>query len=146
MEEIRELAAYAAQHRLQGGSMKRNSLLKPLDIILEELERCPEPDNQNELALVRAGTKRMIFDYMDRIADVEYKPGRTKQEKINHYVDLFFDGVLNKAHHNNVNKLLGRERLIRSAYLFYLSEARSQLSKTSANGTTDEDTSLTTTV
>jgi hypothetical protein len=42
---------------------------------------------------------------------------------VSHYVDLFFDEVLKKAHHNNVNRLLGRERLIRSAYLFYLREA-----------------------
>ncbi len=127
------MAVYAAQNRIQGTSRQRNSLLKPLDIILEELDRCPEPDNLNEIELIKAGTKRMIFDHLERIADADYKPGRTKQEKINHYVDLFFEEVLKKAHQGNVNKLLNRERLLRSAYLFYFSEALPTRPKTTAN-------------
>lgn len=123
MQELKELATFAAQSHIQGTSLKRNSLLKPLDIILQELDRCPAPDNEGELELVKAGTKEMIFDFLDRIAKSEYKPGRTKREKVNNYVDLFFDGVLFKAHDRKVNKLLSRERLIRSAYLFYFREA-----------------------
>ncbi len=123
MQELRAMAVYAAENRIRGNTLKRNSLLKPLDIVLSELDRCPAPDNPNELALIRAGTKEMIFDHLERIAQPGYKVGRTKQEKVGHYVDLFFDEVLKKAHHNNVNRLLGRERLIKSAYLFYLREA-----------------------
>ena len=123
MQELKELATYAAQNNIRGSTFKRNSLLKPLDIILQELDRCPAPDNTNELELVRAGTKGLIFDHLERIADAEYKPGRTKRDKVNHYVDLFFNGVLDKAHHGKVNRLLNRERLIRSAYLFYVREA-----------------------
>ncbi|MDQ2714335.1 MAG: hypothetical protein M3Z08_05455 [Chloroflexota bacterium] len=123
MQELRAMAVYAAENRIRGNSFKRNSLLKPFDIILSELDRCPAPDNLNELALIRAGTKEMIFAHLERIAQPEYKVGRTKQDKVSHYVDLFFDEVLKKAHHNNANRLLGRERLIRSAYLFYLREA-----------------------
>lgn len=123
MQELHAIAVYAAENRIRGNTLKRNSLLKPLDIILSELDRCPAPDNLNELALIRAGTKEMIFDHLERIAQPGYKVGRTKQEKVSRYVDLFFDEVLKKAHHNNVNRLLGRERLIRSAYLFYLREA-----------------------
>jgi hypothetical protein len=123
MQELKELATYAAQNTIRGSTFKRNSLLKPLDIILQELDHCPAPDNTNELELVRAGTKELIFDHLERIAKTEYKPGRTKRDKVNHYVDLFFDGVLDKAHHGKVNRLLNRERLIRSAYLFYVREA-----------------------
>ncbi len=123
MQELKELATYAAQNSIRGSTFKRNSLLKPLDIILQELDHCPAPDDRNELELVRAGTKGLIFDHLERIADSEYKPGRTKRDKVNYYVDLFFDGVLDKAHHGKVNRLLNRERLIRSAYLFYVREA-----------------------
>lgn len=123
MQELKELATYAAQNAIRGTSYKRNSLLKPLDIIIQELDLCPAPDDANELELIRAGTKELIFDHLDRIAKTEYKPGRTKRDKVNHYVDLFFDEVLFKAHHGKVNKLLNRERLIRSAYLFYVREA-----------------------
>ncbi len=141
MQELQAMAVYAAQNRIQGVSRNRNSLLKPLDIILEELDRCPEPDNLNEIALVKAGTKRMIFDHLERIADADYKPGRTKQEKISHYVDLFFNDVLGKAHHGKVNKLLDRARLLRSAYLFYFSEALPYMPKSpiAGSGSTTDD-------
>ena len=123
MQELKELAEYAANNNIRGTSLKRNSLLKPLDIILQELDRCPNPDDPNELELVRTGTKGLIFEHLERIASADYKPGRTKEGKVNHYVDLFFDEVLKKANHSKVNRLLSRERLIRSAYLVYYRQA-----------------------
>lgn len=128
MQELRELplqelAVFAQKSNIKGTSLKRNSLLKPLDIILQELDRCPNPDDKDELALIRAATKEFIFDHLERIAKDEYKPGQTKQSKVNQFVDLFFDGVLEKAHHGKVNKLLSREKLIRAAYLFWVRQA-----------------------
>ena len=123
MQELKELAEYAATNGIRGTSFKRNSLLKPFDIILQELDRCPNPDDPNELELVRTGTKGLIFEHLERIAGANYKPGRTKEGKVNHYVDLFFDDVLGKANHGKVNRLLSRERLIRSAYLVYYRQA-----------------------
>lgn len=124
---LQQLAAYAAYNSIKGSSFKRNSLLKPLDIILEELDRCPNPDDIKELELIRAGTKELIFDHLARIAKEDYKPGQTKQSKINQYVDIFFDGVLEKAHHRKVNKLLSREKLIRAAYLFWVRQAWAEI-------------------
>ncbi len=123
MQELKELAEYAATNGIRGTSLKRNSLLKPLDIILQELDSCLDPDDPNELELVRTGTKGLIFEHLERIASAGYKPGRTKESKVYHYVDLFFDGVLGKANHGKVNRLLSRERLIRSAYLVYYRQA-----------------------
>ena len=123
MQELKALAEYAVNNHIRGTSNKRNSLLKPLDIILQELDRCPKPDDSNELELVRAGTKGFIFEHLERIAGAGRKPGSTKQGKVNHYVDMFFDEVLKKAHHSKVNALLTRERLIRSAYLVYYRQA-----------------------
>lgn len=124
---LQELAVFAAQNSIKGTSFKRNSLLKPLDIILQELDRCPNPDDKKELALIRAATKELIFDHLERIAKDEYKPGQTKQSKVNQYVDLFFDGVLEKAHHGKVNRLLSREKLIRAAYLFWVRQAWAEI-------------------
>ncbi len=123
MQGLKELAEYAANNNIRGTSLKRNSLLKPLDIILQELDRCPNPDDPNELELVRPGTTGLIFEHLERIAGANYKPGRTKESKVNNYVDLFFDEVLRKANHGKVNRLLSRERLIRSAYLVYYRQA-----------------------
>jgi hypothetical protein len=124
---LQQLATYAAHNAIKGSSFKRNSLLKPLDIILEELDRCPNPDDRKELAVIRAGTKELIFDHLARIAKEEYKPGQTKQSKVNQYVDLFFDGVLEQAHGGKVNKLLSREKLIRAAYLFWVRQTWAEI-------------------
>ncbi len=53
------------------------------------------------------------------------------EEDIYTYVDLFFDGVLQEAHHRNVNRLLQRERSLRSAYLVYMRESLAAIFQTS---------------
>ena len=124
---LQQLAVYAAHNSIKGSSFKRNALLKPLDIILEELDRCKNPDDKKELAVIRAGTKELIFDHLARIAKEEYKPGQTKQSKINQYVDIFFDDVLEKDNHGKVNRLLSREKLIRAAYLFWVRQTWAEI-------------------
>jgi hypothetical protein len=117
MRELRHLAAHAAQYRIRGRSYKRNSLLKPLDIILEELERCPDPDNQNEKDFARDSSKGLIYDHVKRVAKGVH------EEAIYQYVDIFFQEVLQQAHQDSIKKVLQRERSLRSAYLVYVREA-----------------------
>jgi len=120
------MASLAAEEHIRGRSNKRNSLLKPFDIILENLEREPKQDTRD---LVRRASERDIFDHIDRIADVKYKPGRGKQEQIRKYVDFFFDDLLAKAHDGDVNRLLQRSKLMRSAYLIYYRDALPERAK-----------------
>ena len=124
MEPLQQMAALAVNAHLKGRSFKRNSLLKPLDIILENLEREPKEDVRD---LVRRASERQIFDHIDAITPAKYKPGLAKREQkmdqIRAYVDLFFDGVLAQAHRGDVNRLLQRNKLIRSAYLIYYRDA-----------------------
>jgi len=118
------MASLAAEEHLRGRSSKRNSILKPLDIILENLEREPKEDVRD---LVRRASERDIFDHIDRITEAKYKPSKIKreqkQEVIRTYVDLFFDDILTKLHANDVNRLLQRSKLMRSAYLIYYWDA-----------------------
>lgn len=114
MKELKHLAAHAAQNRIRGRSYKRNSLLKPLDIILDELERCPEPGNQNEEDFARDSSKGFIYDHVKRVARGVH------EDAIYRYVDIFFDEVLGKAHQKSIKKVLQRERSLRSAYLVYM--------------------------
>jgi hypothetical protein len=116
MIELKTLAIHAARHRIRGRSYKRNSLLKPLDFILDELDRCPDPQNPNEIEFVKTSSKGLIFEHVKRVAKGVH------EQDIYDYVDLFFNGVLKDAHHGNVNRLLQRERSIRSAYLVYMRE------------------------
>lgn len=121
MKQLGNLAYYAAEHRIRGRSYKRNSLLKPLDMILTELERCPDPDDENEIAFACMSSKGFILDHVRRIAR------GVPEEDIYHYVDLFFEEVLQDAHHGNVNQLLQRERSIRSAYLVSMRAALNEI-------------------
>jgi hypothetical protein len=52
-----------------------------------------------------------------------------KQDQIRAYVDLFFDGILEKMHEGDVNRLLQRNKLIRSAYLTYYRDALPEYTK-----------------
>jgi len=121
MDALQELAQYAASHRIRGRSYKRNSLLKPLDIILNELDRCPDTKNGDEIRLLIAGCKGLILEHVQRVAK------GVREDAVYHYVELFFKQVLENAHHNNANRLLQRERLIRSAYLVHMREALAQI-------------------
>ena len=133
MEELKDLATFAAQHRIRGRSYKRNSMLKPLGIMLDALDRCPDPTNKNELGLVIAGSKGLINEHIQRVAK------KVPQGAVYAYVDIFFDNVLEKAHHGNANALLEHERLLRSAYLVYMREelARIFVNRGKAQSTQD---------
>jgi len=119
MDPLRQMADLGWQRRLLGRTLVRSSLLKPLDLILDQLERYPgeRPDR------LRAAVADEIFAYLDRVRESDRRPGRTASEAIRTYVDLFFDDVLAGEHHGDINRLLGRARLIRSAYHQYIREA-----------------------
>lgn len=135
---LKDVAFYAAEKRIRGGSFKRNSLLKPLDIVLTELDRCPDIANAAELALVYRGSQGLLYDHLKRISKGIH------EEDIYHYVDLFFQGVLNidmcREYSNakeqrqalialkqRVDELLQRERLLRSAYLVYMRQKLAEI-------------------
>jgi hypothetical protein len=130
MESLKQMAALAVEEHLKGRSFKRNSILKPLDIILEHLEREPKEDVRD---LIRRASERDIFDHIDRITEAQYKLGFEKRERkldqIRAYVDLFFDGILEKIHEGDVNRLLQRSKLLRSAYLIYYRDALPERTK-----------------
>ena len=117
MKALKDLAVHAATHRIRGRSSKRNSLLKPLDIILDALDRCPNPSDDNELELVWTGCKGLILDHVRRVHKGVH------EEEVYRYVDLFREQFFEQARYKNVNQILQQERLIRSAYLVYMRQA-----------------------
>ena len=119
VKQLQKLAETAWDGRIIGRSLERNSLLKPFDMLLGGLEGKSEAFGLDTL---RAQLAEDIFRHLEAIASEEYKPGRTKREKVKTYVDLFFGGVLGEAYHSNINRLLGDIKGLRSAYLFYLRE------------------------
>ena len=119
MKPLQTLAEAAWRDHVIGSSLKRNSLLKPFDMMLDGLEAKSEAFGLDTL---RAQLVEEIFRHLEAIAAEEYKPGRTKREKVKAYVNAFFDGVLNAIYRGNVQKLLADSKPLRSAYLFYMRE------------------------
>ena len=119
MKALQTLAEIAWRDRIIGRSLERNSLLKPFDMMLDGLEAKREAFGLDTL---RAQLVEDVFRHLEAIAADEYKPGRTKREKVKAYVDTFFDSVLGEAYHSNATKLLSDSKALRSAYLFYVRE------------------------
>jgi len=119
VQELKTLAQIAWDARIKGESLKRNSLLRPLDMILDKLSHRSE---MLDLEVIKAALVEDIFAHLERIASEQYKPGATKRERIKQFVDQFFTGVLDKGFKGDINKLLANEKTIRSAYLFYVKE------------------------
>jgi CRISPR-associated protein Csc3 len=118
MEQLKQLAAIAWEGKIKGDSLKKNALMMPFDMAFDKLQHKGE---MIDLETVQAALTEDIFAYLDRIAK-NYKPGATKREKIKAFVDTFFSGLLQGVYHNNVNKLLADEKILKSAFLFYIRE------------------------
>jgi CRISPR-associated protein Csc3 len=117
--ELRQLAELAWHSGLRGGSLKKSSLLFPVNEVFQKLRLLTETVDRDA---AKAAAAQDIFDHIERIADDRYKPGRKKQEAIKQFVDGWFDNVLEKIYNGNQRKLLSDEKLIRSAYHFYIRE------------------------
>jgi hypothetical protein len=113
------MASLAWRERLVGRTLARSSLLRPFDLIMEQLERYPQEDRGR----LRAASADEVFAFLDRIAPAEYKPGRRKAEAIQRYVGTFFERLLAEEHRDDATRLLARQRLLRSAYHQYVREA-----------------------
>ena len=119
-EVIEKLGKLAGESYIKGSTYKRNSLLKPLDIIFDLLERRSE---YLDLETVFATAVQQIFDHISRVSPDNRKPGDTKYQKIENFVDVFAEELLDEVYENKVNQLISDQKIIKSAYLFYYRKA-----------------------
>jgi CRISPR-associated protein Csc3 len=117
--QLQRLAEIAWKNGLRGRSLEKSALLYPTSEMLAKLSHSSGHIDQETL---RAATTQDIFDHLYRIADDRYKPGKRKWEAIKEFVDIWFDDVLAGVYEGNLRKLLDDEKLIRSAFLFYVRE------------------------
>lgn len=136
MDALEHLAKQAWANHIIGASLKRNALIKPFDMLLEALEESPRPEDRE---CVRAATVEEIFAHLERINASEYKLGRTKREAVKEYVRIFFDELLDGRYHGDVNRLLDRSRMLRSAYLFHVREQIPLRAQEQGNGESGEE-------
>ena len=132
-EHLRQLAEIAWQNGLRGRSLEKSALLFPVNEVFQKLNH---PGGVADRETLKSATAQDIFDHLTRIADDRYKPGRKKQEATKHFVDGWFDDVLEGVYGGNLRKLLNDEKLIRSAYHFYI---REQIPRKESQAEAEED-------
>jgi CRISPR-associated protein Csc3 len=123
------LARIAWKGGLRGRSLRKNSLMAPLDEVLSKLNQRSEGA---DLDALRAASTEDIFEHLERIADERYRPGKKKWASTVDFVNCFFDEVLAGIYHGKLRDLLADEKLIRSAYMFYIREEIPRKSKDEA--------------
>ena len=114
IEVIRKLAKLAWDGRLRGESLKKNSLMMPLDHCFDKLQQQHDPLDRGTM---RAATIEDIYAYLERIRE-EGMVGQTTRDKATGFVDVFYTDLLNGCYRDNLQQLLNDEKLIRSAYIF----------------------------
>lgn len=117
--QLQRLAQVAWQNGLRGRSLEKSALLFPLDDVLQKVGQM---GGAADVETLKAATVQDIFDHLSRIADDRYKPGRKKWEATKLFVGGWFDDVLGGIYAGNYRKLLNDEKLLRSAYHFYVRE------------------------
>ena len=124
MTQLQTLAQMAVDNNILGGTgpfgrRPRNALLKPFDIVFDELEQHPGAAPED----VHAAAAEEVFSHLQRIAEGEFKPGAVKEEKVGRYVRQLLDGVVGEMFGGDLNRFIADERFVRSAYLWYVRQA-----------------------
>jgi len=135
--ELQRLAEIAWKSRLRGRSLEKSALLYPVGEVFAKLSHATSNVDRDAL---QAAVVQDIFDHLYRIAEDQYKPGKTKWEAIKRFVDIWFKDVLEGVYGGNLRKMLADEKLIRSAFLFYVREQIPSKTK-STQGTSERLTS-----
>ena len=117
--QLRRLAEIAWKNGIRGRSLEKSALLYPVSEVFVKLNHSTAHVDRDTL---KAATVQDIFDHLCRIADERYRPGRKKWEATSKFVDIWFDDVLDGVYGGKLRKLLADEKLIRSAFLFYVRE------------------------
>lgn len=127
--ELKKAAAIAVQHNLRGSSFERSSLLYPFNEVMQKLAL-----DQGHTALdreaLRAAATQDIYDHLDRLATRGgYKMTRVRADACAAFVDCWFNDIV-AAYEGQTRKLIADEKLLRSAYLFYVRQQQSLAKET----------------
>jgi CRISPR-associated protein Csc3 len=112
---LESMAQIAWQNYLRGTSLKRSALLYALSEIFNHMGLISP---QLGVDTIRAATCREMFDHLDRISD--QGRGRTAQDAVEKFVNLWYEGIVGGVYGGNYQRVLQDEKLLKSAYLFYL--------------------------
>lgn len=116
-QHLQELAEIAWKGGLKGKTLKKNSLMMPLDHVFQKLNQRSQAFDDDALKAVAVED---IFEYLERITEEKYRPGKRKMTAATEFVECFFTNVYQGVYQSNRARLLTDEKLLRSAYMFYI--------------------------
>lgn len=124
-QELEKVAEIAVQNNLRGSSFERSSLLYPFDEVMQKLAQ-----DQGRTAVdretLRAAATQDIYDHLDRLATrAGYKMTKGRAEACAAFVNCWFDDIL-AVYEGQTRKLIADEKLLRSAFLFYVHQQQAQ--------------------
>jgi CRISPR-associated protein Csc3 len=131
-QELEKAAAIAVKNNLRGSSFERSSLLYPFNEVMQKLAQ-----DQGQTAVdretLRAAATQDIYDHLDRLATrAGYKMTKTRAEACADFVNCWFDDILG-VYGGHTRKLIADEKLLRSAFLFYVRQQQEIAKQERAN-------------
>jgi CRISPR-associated protein Csc3 len=119
-EELENVARIAVQHRLRGSSFERSSLLYPFDEVMRKLGQL-QGSTAVDRETLRAAATEDIYAHLDRLATrAGFKMTKARAEACADFVNGWFDNILTDVYEGKTRKLIADEKLLRSAFLFYV--------------------------
>jgi CRISPR-associated protein Csc3 len=118
---LSRLAELGWKEKIKGKSLERNSLLYPVNELFDVLRK---ESSFLDRETLKATSVDKIFQHLARIAD-EYKPGKTKYEKVEAFVKVFFE-LYQDIFKGESSHLFSHEKEIKSAYNYYLNKEMSK--------------------
>ena len=117
-EVLERLAALAWQGRLRGDSLERSSLLFPYNEVMQKLA---QSGGALDLAVLKAAAAEDIYAHLNRLAKRKQAfAGQKTREACIAFTEGWFVDVLQGVYGGNARRLMADEKLLRSAFLFYL--------------------------
>jgi CRISPR-associated protein Csc3 len=119
--QLRQLAQIAWKRRLIGRTLTKNSLMTALDEVFRKIGQ-QNKVLENDHEALKAATIADVFAYLERTADPRYPAGKSKWEGAKEFVEQFYTGIYAGVYQSSTSRLLGDEKLLRSAFMFYMRE------------------------
>lgn len=120
-EVIKEMAHIGWKAKIKGKTLVRSSLLMPINTIFDKLRR---QQQILDFETLRAATISEVLTYLERTENPKYRRNKEKwretREKVEEFVNLFFNQILAGSYQNKLARLMTDEKDIKAAYLFYV--------------------------
>lgn len=133
---LRRLAEIARQGNLRGSSWKKSSMITALDEVLRKIGMQSEELNP---AVLQAAATEDMFDHIMRTRSLRgFSGGKNLRAACEAFVETFFSQIYFGVYGGKPARLLNHEKVLRSAYHFYLQDQYRSKPMTKTEAQTEE--------